>query len=192
MQNQAMQNTYGLGGFPASPIGTGLMGSAFPSPITPLETAFVAGPIIAHRIWNIIFTQDNRLCHLSSLNNSIAWPARFPFHAKCGAGSNPHCVPCHGCSCGVYALKGEEQLLLHPISAGNVLGPVRISGTVALWGKVIEHEHGYRAQYAYPYQLKFPRYRSPMPGFPDPPSLSNLDSIRENLEKQYGITTISY
>ena len=27
-------------------------------------------------------------------------------------------------------------------------------GRVALWGRVIEHEHGFRAQYAYPQRLR--------------------------------------
>jgi len=48
---------------------------------------------------------------------------------------------------GIHAAKPEHEKLLvyEPIPGG-----IMITGAVALWGKVIEHERGYRAQYAYP------------------------------------------
>ena len=51
---------------------------------------------------------------------------------------------------GIHAAKPEHESLLeyerYPCS-------IVITGRVALWGKVIEHEKGYRAQYAYPLTL---------------------------------------
>jgi len=43
--------------------------------------------------------------------------------------------------CGLYALKGAPPT------------PATISGEVALWGRIWEHQNGYRAQYAYPIRL---------------------------------------
>ena len=52
-----------------------------------------------------------------------------------------------------------------------------VVGQVALWGTVIEHERGYRAQYAYPALIDL---APPMPGFPRPASLLRLaKAIRE-------------
>ncbi len=45
--------------------------------------------------------------------------------------------------CGIYAFKTPADLIYEAIG-------LRIVGTVYLWGRIIEHEHGYRAQYAYP------------------------------------------
>jgi hypothetical protein len=51
-------------------------------------------------------------------------------------------VPVEGCRCGFYAaLRLEDAQWPSGLYA---------YGIVALWGKVIEHEGGYRAQYAYP------------------------------------------
>lgn len=66
----------------------------------------------------------------------------------------PHCqgslheVPVLGCHCGLWAFKTRELLESHlAISADHAVGEV------ALWGKLIEHEHGYRARFAYPTKL---------------------------------------
>jgi len=58
----------------------------------------------------------------------------------------------------------------------EALGPVY--GEVALWGKVIAHEHGYRAEYAWPIRVFLP---VPMPGFPIPQNTRNeLRAIADN------------
>lgn len=59
---------------------------------------------------------------------------------------------CHGlnCGCGLYAWKersgadGSETYPTQPLRINHVLGEV------FLWGRIIECEKGYRAQYAYP------------------------------------------
>ena len=54
----------------------------------------------------------------------------------------PHDAP--GCRCGIYAFKeaGPRR------SPARARGPAIAYGLVALGGKVVEHEHGYRAQRA--------------------------------------------
>ena len=54
--------------------------------------------------------------------------------------------------------------------SGEVYAPTMyargyVLGEVALWGRVIEHEKGYRATCAYPYRLHM-EAPAPMPGFP--------------------------
>jgi hypothetical protein len=51
------------------------------------------------------------------------------------------------CTCGVYAAKSLEHL------RKNGYDRCGIYGEVCLWGTVVEHELGYRAQLAYPKNL---------------------------------------
>jgi hypothetical protein len=70
--------------------------------------------------------------------------------AKCIASAN-HEAPQAHCSCGVYAAKSLEQLR-HLGYAG-----VGICGEVYLWGRVVEHSFGWRAQFAYPKAFVLPQ-----------------------------------
>lgn len=71
--------------------------------------------------------------------------------------------------CGVYAhaalhgarerfIKIEEELK-RCFSRFRYTAPLVAVGTVKLWGRIIEHEWGFRAQYAYPKTLYVPRDR---------------------------------
>lgn len=51
-----------------------------------------------------------------------------------------HEAPCWGCLCGIYAL--------HEFPQAQVYQPNLVRGVVKAWGRVIEHERGFRAQYA--------------------------------------------
>ena len=56
-------------------------------------------------------------------------------------------VPNEACSCGIYGAKSLDELVNeYKLSIGDHT----ILGKVALWGKIIEHERGYRAEFAYP------------------------------------------
>jgi hypothetical protein len=60
--------------------------------------------------------------------------------------SPPHStrdIPSADCTCGVYATRRAPDLIFASLS-----GIRRIVGAVELWGKIIEAEFGYRAQYA--------------------------------------------
>lgn len=58
---------------------------------------------------------------------------------------NPH----HHYGCGIYGVKTREQLKGW-LNASFYLYTETVIGQVYLWGNIIEHERGYRAQYAYP------------------------------------------
>jgi hypothetical protein len=105
-------------------------------------------PIIGHRIWRW------DAAGLRSLNGK-RWSPRQPVAAKCGAG-NAHDAdePPHlECTCGVYAAKNIEHLRQLGYEGRGIRGEVH------LWGTVVEHELGWRAQFAYPKSLVLLRNR---------------------------------
>jgi hypothetical protein len=61
-----------------------------------------------------------------------------------------HEVPQTDCTCGVYAAKNLEHLRQFGYEGRG------IHGEVYLWGTVVEHELGWRAQFAYPKSLILP------------------------------------
>ena len=73
-----------------------------------------------------------------------AWPPREPVRAEC-ARRRHHRVPAVDCACGIHATHAPD--LLRRTRSPSVLG------TVALWGRVAEHEHGYRAEFGYAQRL---------------------------------------
>jgi hypothetical protein len=75
----------------------------------------------------------------------IPWPADEPHVAKCWQ-LRGHDAPFAACNCGLsayYELEDEPDL------------PARdaVWGAIVAWGTVVECENGFRAQYAYPYEL---------------------------------------
>ncbi len=101
-----------------------------------------AGTITGWRAWDI--ADDGTLL---SVNDHEQWPAGKPLEMVCAHG-HAHTTPDPECTCGIYSLKSRELLIQHQGSGHGVIG------TVALWGRVLEHDNGiYRAQRAYPTQL---------------------------------------
>ena len=124
----------------------------------PRVTADIAGPIRAWRMW----TSPTNPPLLGSIGiPNLQWPPGVPLQASClrhmmtGSYEALHDTPAPGagCTCGIWALKV-------PPTGGLI-------GEVALWGRVIEHRIGYRAEYAYPIRLVW-RVPTTMPGFPRP------------------------
>jgi hypothetical protein len=99
-------------------------------------------PLVAYRIWRWDASG------LRSLNG-LQWLPGKPLGAECRA-QGCHEAPQTDCACGVYAAKSLDHLR----SAGYM--EFGIHGEVWLWGTVVEHEAGWRAQFAYPKQLALP------------------------------------
>lgn len=113
------------------------------TPIDKVEHAESNEPIIAYRCWSL--SPINLLS--SAATPSMSWPRLNPMHAVCLAQSSVfehHEAPAEDHSCGIYAMKTVAAL-----AKTFHYGP-SVIGRVALWGEVIEHEDGYRAEYAYP------------------------------------------
>ena len=101
-------------------------------------------PVVGYRVWQ----WDN--AGIRSLNGE-RWHPGKPLAAGCRIVSRHaevvrgiHDTPQADCSCGVYATKSFDHL--H--STGYDLRG--ICGAVWLWGTVVEHKFGWRAQFAYP------------------------------------------
>lgn len=86
---------------------------------------------------------------LTALGQSHEWPRREAMQAACTK-SLSHLSPDWDCSCGIWAFKDVDKAVA---AIGASYRGVRVIGSVSLWGKVIETENGYRAQYAYPSEL---------------------------------------
>jgi hypothetical protein len=125
----------------------------------------VLGPVQAYRSWHIRWHYGQPV--LGSVFHSTLWPASGPLHATCERGtglltaclrrffSSPqtHAAPEWGCECGVYALARLDGDPGPRLSPAYESGGIRVKGVVLLWGRVIQHTQGYRAEYARPLKL---------------------------------------
>jgi hypothetical protein len=120
-----------------------------------LEETIVAAPIIGYRHWFV--RADGQL---RALTMDYLWAAGKPLLAQCrqqyGEPSNryqlqgSHDPPHSVCPCGIYAFKqapAADELWMDRMFDGTG-GTPYIFGAVLLWGRIVEHERGYRAQYA--------------------------------------------
>lgn len=93
-------------------------------------------PFVAYRAWN--WKAD---C-ITSLN-AVPWVAGEAFEAVCNRG-DIHPTPDTDCTCGMYAGINMQHLIdIDYIGRG-------IHGEVSLWGRLLRHTLGWRAQFAYP------------------------------------------
>jgi hypothetical protein len=109
-------------------------------------------PIVGYRVWTWGTTGLKSLC-------GERWHPDQSLAARCRASAvvgtivgrseaaDDHDAPQSKCTCGIYAVK----TLHHFRSAGYE--QFGIYGEVYLWGTVVEHELGWRAQFAYPKNL---------------------------------------
>ena len=118
--------------------------------------------IEAWRFWELIGEEKKEDGHLelalASTAHAYIWPSREPTEASCDYCGDFYChrtmrqngISMFNCMGGLYGYKSKSFALRKDlaVSDGNA-----ILGTVALWGRIIEHEEGYRAQYAYPLAL---------------------------------------
>src|SRR5215469_15252076 len=97
-------------------------------------------PVVGYRTW--LFGPHSP--PLASLNGEFWYPNQ-KLQAVCKR-SVKHTPPHADCSCGIYAAKSFDHLR----EIGYVAG---VRGEVYLWGTVVEHRLGWRAQFAYPKTL---------------------------------------
>jgi hypothetical protein len=100
-------------------------------------------PVVAHRVWRWDETG------LKSLNGELWLPGR-PVEAQCRVvpaarhmrvADDAKEVPDRNCSCGVYAAKNLEHLQQIGYADRGACGEVY------LWGTLVEHKLGWRAQF---------------------------------------------
>lgn len=120
-------------------------------------------PLVGWRAWKIwaSATNPDGCPSFSSVILDVPWAPRRRFTAEHSFDLGTRCrgLLDRDCSCGVYAFNGPVEALNYLMSVRDrLLGRlVDVAvGTVSLWGKVIECERGFKAQYAYPLHLYLP------------------------------------
>ena len=109
------------------------------------ETPDLSSYIVGWRGWWIV---NDELYSLAPRPHGGPWPVHTANSAQCMLLMRSFDV--HNptkCFCGIYAYKTREGLMR------NLSSPIPnqlCMGRVALWGRVMEHEDGWRAEYAYP------------------------------------------
>lgn len=119
-----------------------------------LPFAFDSEPIEGWRGWKVVDYREHGgvlTPRLAALGMSGIWPPRKRLEAFC-ANDGYHDAPHRECECGVWALRTRARAEQAAYRYGGVGGPVAF-GPVRLWGRVLECENGWRAQYAYPAKL---------------------------------------
>lgn len=97
------------------------------------EMICATGGLVGHRAWYVAPFRDE----IQSFNGCV-WPAKKKLLAVC---TETICLG-ERCSCGIYAYKNS--------TAQIISNTCSVIGEVWLWGNVVEHELGYRAQFGYP------------------------------------------
>lgn len=143
-----------------------------PEPKELADRGLAIEPIVGWRSWTIV--QEGAGWLLTSCTAATQWQPREALEASCARqdtditaysfsmaflapgyhekSSLPmHDAPGDHCVCGVYAWKEESQSI--PASAKH-----GVFGEVTLWGRVVTHARGYRAEYAYPKSLVIKGY----------------------------------
>ena len=116
-----------------------------------LPDEFGIEPLLGYRGWQVVDAGDGSGPALKSLHVSYVWerqveavchlPAVMYFQHR----HDGRLSPDPSCSCGIYA-----QLPEHPLTEWDTAKRAKVSasGTIAMWGRIIQCERGYKAQYA--------------------------------------------
>jgi hypothetical protein len=107
-----------------------------------------AAPLVGWRVWRVAETRAG-LRLLSVVYDDVWLPLR-PAVASCPRG---HQAPEAACVCGLYALADRAGAARYLVGRNDPWVVGRVLGLVSLWGAVVECEHGWRAERAYPLRL---------------------------------------
>jgi len=129
-------------------------------------------PLVGWRCWYVL-PHEGLLRPI--YKRGLAWKPRQAHEAVCP--EQPHEVPADGCKCGIWTvchpmLLDEIGWTVAPPAGIPKLAGVLVVGQVALWGKIVEHERGWRASAAYPRHLY---------------ALTDDPMVAETLRERYGI-----
>ena len=106
-------------------------------------------PVVGWRAWALGTSADGGPELRPIIYSGEMWPARERALAACPPHrSLGHRAPEPDCSCGLYAVDALERL---PAVTGR---DVTVIGSVTLWGTIVEHDSGFRAELAYPSTLR--------------------------------------
>ena len=114
-------------------------------------------PILAWRSWRLRIDPETEAVEpvLESCVYGDPWPEREAFTAYCPE----HARPDPRCGCGIYAVTTRVAALEWAGWAQSALPNPIVLGRVQLWGRVLPHSAGYRAETGYPYVPVWTEYR---------------------------------
>jgi hypothetical protein len=124
---------------------------------------YVGPAFVGWRSWRILpferlgEPESVRLCASGTRGIPKVWEPGQATRALCGKFKTTHEAPWPGCECGVYAYRTREAAEAHLESfrVGNKEGVLGWAfGQVSLWGRIVECEHGWRSEQAYPYAIE--------------------------------------
>jgi len=104
-----------------------------------------AEPLIGWRVWCVVETKAG--LRLASVIHDHEWPVGSETVARCEAA---HDAPDLECACGIHAAREPAAVLSYLRGRDDPWTVARVLGRVQLWGRVVEHEGGWRAERAYP------------------------------------------
>lgn len=110
----------------------------FPRPDSTPHEGIRAGEVIGWRLWKL------KKGFLHSITADKMWNPGEPMEGSVDAFDIVYAVPM-----GIYAMKH-----LYPVAV-LAIEETFVFGSVEMWGEVVEHEHGYRAQFASVRSLNF-------------------------------------
>jgi hypothetical protein len=110
------------------------------------EREQVIEAVPAWRTWTLAGSKDASEVRLLPIaGDRREWPVGAAKQASCRRRRHDR-VPGLDCTCGLYATHESD-----PLRKTRDPG---VLGTVALWGRIVEHALGYRAEFAYPQRLR--------------------------------------
>jgi hypothetical protein len=111
------------------------------------EAPLLLEPVLGWRVWRL--TRSRHGLRLQALATPDTWPPNEAEAARCFVSDHPG-APLVECTCGYHAASSVDALM----GAGMLGRGVAVLGAIAMWGTVIEHAHGARAEFAYPARLR--------------------------------------
>jgi len=105
-------------------------------------------PVTGWRVWSL--QEVDGEFRIGSVTRPDVWPAGEALHASCAVTDHDAHPPDEGCMCGIYATSSPEHLA----RSGVLSTSACVVGAIAMWGRVIEHAHGARSEFAYPARLR--------------------------------------
>lgn len=100
-----------------------------------------------YRTWGIYKNKKDGGFVLFSDAGGVIWPKREKLAAKClKAHLRAHASPYPTCQCGIHAMNRIEDIK----NPAEYIRHKAFAGRVKLWGTVMEHTEGVRAEFAYP------------------------------------------
>jgi hypothetical protein len=98
------------------------------------------------RVWCVQETASG--LRLASVVREADWPRGTDLIAHCDL--DGHVAPDMNCTCGIHAAREPAPLWTYLRGRDEPTTVARVLGRVALWGRVVEHDDGWRAERAFP------------------------------------------